>query len=182
MPFDLAVTRSKKYLAVHPLGRVPCLRDGELRLFESGAIIEHLCERHPDRGLGRPAGDPERYEWLQWIHYAETMAVHAAALVQQLHFIDADQRSATLFDLESRRLAKAVGVVDSQLAGRDFLLRTGFSAADVAVGYSVHLAQRFLRAGKWRQVEEYYHRLRARPAFVASLPQGWTQPLTWLNV
>jgi glutathione S-transferase len=180
MPFDLAVTRSTQYLAIHPLGRVPCLTEGEFRLFESGAIVEYLCERYPERGLGRLLGDPERYQWLQWIHYAETVAVHAAALVQQLHFLEAHQRSAALFDLETRRLANAIGVIDGHLSGGDYLLTTGFSAADVAVGYSVHLAQRFLRAGKWRRVEEYYDRLRARPAFIKSLPPGWQQPLTWL--
>ena len=121
------------------------------------------------------------YEWLQWIHYAETTAVHAAALVQQLHFLPIEQRSAALFDLEFRRLNKAIGVIEDHLSDRDFLLRTGFSAADVALGYSVHLAQRFLMAGKWRRVESYYDRLRTRPGFIASLPQGWKQPLSWLN-
>ena len=56
MPFDLKVMRSAEYLAVHPLGRVPCLVDGAFRLFESGAIAEYLCERYPQAGLGRLAG------------------------------------------------------------------------------------------------------------------------------
>ena len=82
MPFDLSVMRSADYLAVHPLGRVPCLVEGDFRLFESGAIAEYLCESYAQKRLGRLGQDPERYEWLQWIHYSETMAVHAASLVQ----------------------------------------------------------------------------------------------------
>jgi glutathione S-transferase len=123
MPFDLKVMRSAEYLSVHPLGRVPCLVDGAFRLFESGAIAEYLCERYPLAGLGRLAGDSERYEWLPWIHYSETMAVHAAALVQQRYFI---------------ALAGFVGV------------------------------------------SRYLERLRARPAFQASLPVGSTGPIAWL--
>ena len=45
--------RDPAYLAVHPLGRVPCLVDGDLVLFETGAITQYLCETWPDCGLGR---------------------------------------------------------------------------------------------------------------------------------
>jgi glutathione S-transferase len=180
MPFDLKVMRSAEYLAVHPLGRVPCLTDGEFRLFESGAIAEYLCERYSQAGLGRLAGDPERYEWLQWLHYSETIAVHAASLVQQRFFIAPADRSAVISKLEGRRLEKAVQVLESHLADREHLLRTGFSAADIGVGYSLHLASRLIDLAKFSRVWHYLERLRARPAFKASLPKGATRPIDWL--
>ena len=180
MPFDLSVMRSADYLAVHPLGRVPCLVDEGFRLFESGAIAEYLCERHPEAGLGRPAGNAERYEWLQWIHYSETMAVHAASLVQQQYFIAAADRSAVVARLEGRRLEKAVQVLEPQLIDRDYLLRSGFSAADIGVGYSLHLADRLVELARFPNVARYLERLRARPAFRASLPQGSTHAISWL--
>jgi len=180
MPFDLSVMRSADYLAVHPLGRVPCLVDEGFRLFESGAIAEYLCERHPEAGLGRPAGNAERYEWLQWIHYSETMAVHAASLVQQQYFIAAADRSAVVAKLEGRRLEKAVQVLEPQLIDRDYLLRSGFSAADIGVGYSLHLADRLVELARFPNVARYLERLRARPAFRASLPQGSTHAISWL--
>src|SRR5580698_6276741 len=180
MPFDLSVLRSADYLGVHPLGRVPCLVDGDFRLFESGAIAEYLCERYSESGLGRLAGNPERYEWLQWIHYGETMAVHAASLVQQRFFIAAADRSAVIAKLEGRRLEKAVQVLEPQLSGREYLLLTGFSAADIGVGYSLHLADRLIELAKFSNVTRYLQRLRARPAFRASLPPGSTHPISWL--
>src|SRR5580692_417194 len=115
MPFDLSVLRSADYLSVHPLGRVPCLADGDFRLFESGAIAEYLCERYSEGGLGRLEGHPERYAWLQWIHYCETMAVHAASLVQQRFFIAAADRSPMIAKLEGRRLEKSVQLLEAQL-------------------------------------------------------------------
>jgi glutathione S-transferase len=180
MPFDLSVMRSADYLAVHPLGRVPCLVEGDFRLFESGAIAEYLCERHPEGGLGRLGQDSERYEWLQWIHYSETMAVHAAALVQQRFFIATPDRSAVIAKLEGRRLEKAVQVLEPQLIDRDYLLRSGFSAADIGVGYSLHLADRLIELAKFPNVTRYLERLRARPAFRASLPPGSTHAISWL--
>ena len=180
MPFDLAVMRSREYLSVHPLGRVPCLLDGEFRLFESGAIAEYLCERFPQPGLGRLLGDPERYEWLQWIHYAETIAVHAASLVQQRYFIATADRSAVVAKLESRRLEKAVQVLESPLSEREYLLRTGFSAADVGIGYSLHLADRLVDLEKTPAVRAYLARLRGRPAFRACIPADSSRPIAWL--
>jgi glutathione S-transferase len=180
MPFDLSVMRSAGYLAVHPLGRVPCLVDGDFSLFESGAIAEYLCERYPESGLGRLAQDPERYEWLQWIHYSETMAVHAASLVQQRFFIAAADRSAVIAKLEGRRLEKAVQVLEPRLADRHYLLRSGFSSADIGVGYSLHLADRLIDLARFPNVTRYLQRLRARPAFLASLPEGSTHPIFWL--
>ena len=48
--FDL---RTPDYLVLHALGRVPLLEDGELRLHESGAICEYLCETYDTRHLWR---------------------------------------------------------------------------------------------------------------------------------
>jgi glutathione S-transferase len=180
MPFDLSILRSTDYLTVHPLGRIPCVVDGDFRLFESGAIAEYLCERHPESGLGRLGQHPERYEWLQWIHYGETMAVHAASLVQQRFFIAAADRSAVIIKLEGRRLEKAVQVLEPRLADRDYLLRSGFSAADIGIGYSLHLADRLIDLTKFPNVARYLEALRARPAFRASLPPGSTHPIAWL--
>jgi glutathione S-transferase len=180
MPFDVRVTRSPGYLAVHPLGRVPCLKDGNFTLFESGAIAEYLCERFPGLGMGRLLGDPERYEWLQWLHYSETIAVHAATLVQQLVFFKETERSPGLIKLESARLKKCLAVLEAHLLDRDMLLATGFSAADIAVGTSIHLALRFTEMTIFPTLGRYYDRLTQRAAFQASLPHGWERPLMWL--
>lgn len=181
MPFDIAVLHSDSYRVVHALGRVPALIDGDLTLTESGAITQYLCERYPDRGLGRAPGHAERYAWLQWIHFSETLAVHAGALVQQLHFIPAPQRSETVLKIESRRLRKAIGTLGGVLGGREYLLAGGFSAADVSVGYSLHLGSRFVRLESMPEVAAYYRRLSARPAFRAALPAGWRGPIGWLT-
>ena len=141
-----------------------------------------MCERFPQTaGLGRLAANAEAAtEWLQWIHYGETVAVHAAALVQQRFFIASADRSAVVAKLESRRLEKAVQVLESALEDRDHLLRSGFSAADIGIGYSLHLADRLVDLAKFPAVSRYLARLRERRAFRASLPAGAAKPISWL--
>ncbi|MGR8949881.1 MAG: glutathione S-transferase family protein [Gammaproteobacteria bacterium] len=163
--FTMAALRTPEYLAISPLGRVPCLQDGDVTVIESGAICQYLCETYDDGKLHRAPGHPERVEWLQWLHYAETVAVHGASLVQQQVFIAEDKRSPVVIKLESRRLEKALEVLDVHLRDRDYLLKSGFSAIDTAVGYSVHLGLDMLTVEGLPNLKAYYDRCKDREAF-----------------
>ena len=163
--FTMAALRTPEYLSISPLGRVPCLVDGEVTLIESGAICQYLCETYDDGTLHRAPGHPERTEWLQWLHYAETVAVHGASLVQQQVFIQQEQRSPVVIKLESKRLEKALEVLDKHLADREYLLKSGFSAVDTAVAYSVHLGFDMHEVHGLQHLEAYYARCRQREAF-----------------
>lgn len=163
--FTMAALRTPEYLAISPLGRVPCLVDGDITLIESGAICQYLCENYDDGTLHRPVGHAERNEWLQWLHYAETIAVHGASLVQQKVFIAPEKRSEVVTKLESRRLEKALEVLDRHLANREYLLESGFSAVDTAVGYSVHLGYDMHDVKDLKHLEAYYQRCSSRAAF-----------------
>ena len=163
--FTMAALRTPEYLAISPLGRVPCLVDGDITLIESGAICQYLCENYDDGTFHRPVGHAERTEWLQWLHYAETIAVHGASLVQQKVFIQPEQRSEVVTKLESRRLEKALEVLDNHLGDRDYLLKSGFSAVDTAVCYSVHLGYDMHDVRGLNNLEAYYQRCKERPAF-----------------
>jgi len=178
LEFDLKIhefgpaLREPDYLAVHPLGRVPALVDGDTVLFETGAITEYLCEAYAGKTpLYRPPGDQERAEWLQWLHYAETVGVHGATLTQQHIVIREDKdRSPLIMKLERRRLEKALEILDEHLANRDYLLTSGFSAVDTNVGYSVHISRFFTPLEAYGNLSAYYSRLAARPAFQKALP------------
>jgi len=181
MPFDLTFLRAPEYLSVHPLGRIPALRDGDLTIFESGAICQYLCETYDQKGLHRPVGHPERPHWLQWIHFAETMIVHAASLVQQWVFISEAERSPAVIKLESRRIGKCLDLLEREFRTRDYLLPSGFSAADTSVGFSVYFVTAFVSLDAHPAVEAYRQRMMARPAFQRSVPEGQTEPLAWLK-
>lgn len=169
-PFDKAL-RSKDFLALNPVGRVPALElDNEI-IWESGAITQVLCERYARVGLGRDAAHAERAEWLIWLHFAETISQHSAALTQQ-HIVlyDADTRSPIVTRLEAKRLEKCYAAVENRLTGRAYLLDTGFSAADISVGQAVYIARHFARLDDFPNATDWYARIAARPAFQASLP------------
>ena len=176
--FDRSL-RSPEYLSISPAGRVPSIEmDGET-WFESGAIIEILCERFPERGLGRLIGDLDRPDWLVWLHFAETVTQHAAALTQQhVAIYDDAMRSPTVMKLEAARLGKCYAAIEARLStpveNRDYLLTSGFSAADIAVGQAVWLGRHFAKLDDFPETGKWMERLTESPAFEASLPEPGT--------
>ena len=173
-PFD-ATLRAPQYLTLSPAGRVPALEiDGEA-MIETGAMTEYLCERFPEPGLGRLPGDLDRMDWLQWVHFAETISQHTAALTQQHIMLREDwMRSPTMMKIEAMRLARCFEAVEGRLStpveNRDYLLTSGFSAADVSVGHAVYMGRHFVALDRFPELAKWFDRITERPAFQRSLP------------
>lgn len=172
--------RSSEYLRVSLSGRIPALEiDGD-RMIESGAITEYLCEVYPKPGLGRLPGDRERRDWLIWVHFAETISQHAAALTQQhVALYDPAMRSPIVTKLEAARIGKCFGALEAALSdGREYLLTGGFSAADISVGQAVYMARYFTRLDGFDRLAQWYARITARPGFKEALPERGTELYT----
>ncbi|SPH17320.1 Glutathione S-transferase GST-6.0 [Defluviimonas aquaemixtae] len=161
--------RRPDYLELSPAGRVPALEiDGKV-LFESGAITEYLCETRAEHGLGRSPGHAERSTYLEWLHYAETMAHLIANLNLQWVFLrDPSMRSPTLLRIEAKRLANTLKPLEKVLAEQDYLLPSGFSGADTMLGYNFLAAPYFVRFDKFPNLCRYVDRIAARPAYLAA--------------
>jgi glutathione S-transferase len=61
--------KSKEYLKINPMGRIPTLVDRDLVLSEAAAIVLHLVDAHPDAGLAPKVGTPERAKFYQWLTF-----------------------------------------------------------------------------------------------------------------
>mgnify|MGYP005722595693 FL=1 len=123
MAFNPKDLKSDEHRARHPLGRVPVLDDGDVRIYESGAIVEYVIERHKNGGLKPEVSDPLYPEYLQWFHYCEGMVMPPVnTIVVQTLLLPPDRRDETVLGQAQRLLAKALEPVDESLAGRDFLI------------------------------------------------------------
>ncbi|MGJ8618092.1 MAG: glutathione S-transferase family protein [Sulfitobacter sp.] len=169
--------REPEYLSLSPAGRLPALEiDGE-RMFETGAITQYLCERFsPDR-LGRSVTSPNRMAWLVWVHFAETISQHTAALTQQHIALREDHmRSPIVMKLEAARIGKCYDALEARLStpieNRDYMLTSGFSAADISVGQAVYMARHFVSLDAHPSVAEWYERITERASFIKSLPEN----------
>jgi glutathione S-transferase len=150
-----------------PLGKFPVLADGEVTIFESGAIAEYVIERHAGGRLAPPPGTAERGPYLQWLHFAEATAFPPLGTIvwHSLYKQDAAAVPGVIDDAR-RRAASTLAVVERALAGRDFLLGKAFSAADVMMGFTLVAAKTLgVLGASSPNLTAYLDRLVARPAF-----------------
>lgn len=170
-PFDKTL-RSEEFLRLNPAGRVPALEIDGQAIWESGAITEVLCDRFSPNEMGRAPGHAERADWLIWLHFAETISQHTAALTQQhIALYDDTMRSPIVMKLEAKRLEKTYAAVDGRLrVSGDHLLESGFSAADIGVAQAVYMGRHFARIEPFEALAAWYDRVTSREAFQKSLP------------
>jgi len=110
-----------------------------------------------------------------WLHFAETLSQHTAALTQQhIMLYDDAMRSPTVMKLEAARAGKCYDAIEARLSSpnrpRDYLLATGFSVADIAVGQAIYMASHFVRLEGWPALAAWYARITERPGYIAALP------------
>ena len=150
---------------ISPAVRIPAISYDGLEMSESGAIVEYLCEMHAP-GLTRLPGDPERAPFLQWVHFAETQASLIENLNLQLVFLRPPAKpSPVVVKLTVARLRQTLRGVETRLADRDWLLPSGFSAADVMMGFNLFAAPYYVPMAEFPRLNAYRERMEARPAY-----------------
>ena len=166
MDFHPKDLKSEAHRARHPLGRVPVLDDGDISIFESGAIVEYILERHKNGGLKPAVASPWFPEYLQWFHYCEGMVMPPVnTIVVQTMLLPADRRDEKALGQAQRLLTKALAAVNEALAGRDYLIGD-FSGADIMLGHACFMSQRLgCVTDEMVHLMAYIARIAARPAF-----------------
>jgi glutathione S-transferase len=158
--------KKPEYLKINPNGTVPALVDGDLALFESGAICQYLADKFPEKKLAPAVGTPARALYYQWIHYAMS-GIEPPAITIFMHTMmkpEAERVPALVTEARGQ-LAAAVKVVDAALAGREHICGGGFTAADVMLGSTLNWCQMMgIVSGEVPNVQAYLGRLAARPA------------------
>jgi GSH-dependent disulfide-bond oxidoreductase len=165
---------SPEFLSLNPNNKIPALIDPNgpggrpLPLFESGAILLYLAEK---TGQLLPADPAGRWHALQWLMF---QMGGIGPMFGQLGFFHKfagkefeDKRPRDRYVAESRRL---LGVLDAQLEGREWILGSTYSVADIAVFPWVNNLVGFYGAGElvgyadFRNVERVLQAFKARPA------------------
>ncbi|MGH0035744.1 MAG: glutathione S-transferase family protein [Myxococcota bacterium] len=154
-----------------PTGKLPTLVDGDLVMCESGAILEYVLERYAAGRLAPAVGSAERGPFLQWIHYAESTAFPPLGILVWLTIYreDAADHPAVIQDARGRA-SMGFDFLEEQLGDREYLLASGFSGADIMMGFTL-IAARLLGVldDRYPALGRYATRLSERPAFQRAL-------------
>lgn len=147
------------YLQVNPKGQVPVLGlDGGGVLTEGPAIVQYIADKAPNSKLAPANGTNERYQLQEWLNHL-TSEVHKS--FSPLFNPTMPEEAKAIF---RDKLGKTFSHLDSQLAGKDYLMGSQFTVAD---GYLFTM----LRWGiglkfeidKHPNLKAYFDRVGARP-------------------
>lgn len=168
--FSAEYRATPEWRALNPVGKVPVMIDGDITMFESGAMVQYVLARYADGQL-QPATDSTAYaQYLQWLWFGEaTMARPLGEIVNHgREFPDARRIEAVVAEM-TRRAVDCIRAVAEQTAERDYLLGEQFTAADIMVGYSLNLAYMLIPDHVPADIAPYWERLSARPACKTAL-------------
>ena len=164
-----ADSKAAGYLAVNPNGRIPALIDGEVQLFESMAINLYLAKRYGGALYPTDAGDEARcWQWSVW-GISEIEPWQMQIVIDRL-FTPADKRNPKTVERAQRALQRPLKVLDAALAGRDWLVGTQFSVADLNLAGVMHLLKEIgFGYAEHLNVQRWADACYARPALARAL-------------
>lgn len=170
--------------AVHPLGKSPVVDDGEIRVAETGAIVDYLLEAHGAGRLKPPAGTEAARRFTYWLHYAEGSAMpplllklvfgqlpgRAPGLVRPLVKSVADKAQSGFVDPQ---LKTHVDYWEAELGRSEWFAGDAFTAADIMMSFPVEAgASRAFDPADRPRLKAFLERIHARPAYRRALERG----------
>ena len=157
VPYDQM--KSERYLAIHPLGKVPAIRHNGHVVTECAAICAYLADVFPEAGLG-PRED-EKADYFRWFFYAAGPWEQAGT--NHAMGWDPPEEKQRMFGYGS--YDKAIAAVDELLSLRDYVCGDRFTAADVYLGSQIMFPMQFGMLAERDSFLRYRDRLTARDAY-----------------
>jgi glutathione S-transferase len=152
--------RKAEHISYQPFGQVPWLKDGDISIFESGAILLHLGERSTALMAAAPR---ERNEVVEWI-FAALNSVEMASLPWALFKFSGESGASPERKQFDDFLKLRLDRMEPVLAKREWLAGN-FSVADILMSDVLRLVNRFDGLAKHPACRNYVERATARPAF-----------------
>ena len=162
--FSADYRRSTEWRAIHPVGKVPVMDDGSLRMHESCAMIQYILERYGKGRLRPSASDPAHAHFLQWLWFSEAtfqrplgeITNHRREFNPELPNVVAEMKG---------RASACVAALDQALAGRPYLLGEEMTAADLSNAYVLRGYQRSVSETLPVNVRAFWDRMTALPSY-----------------
>lgn len=154
--------RGPDHFAAQPFGQVPWLTDGDLTIFESGAILLHLGEKSPALMPTDPRGRAEVVEWVVAALNSVDLPSQPWALFRFMGYPGESPEAKFVEHFLKARLER----MEAVLAGREWLVAGRFTVADLLMADVLRQVDRFDGLANYPRCHAYVARATARPAFL----------------
>jgi glutathione S-transferase len=154
--------RGPEHFAAQPFGQVPWLTDGDLTIFESGAILLHLAETSSALMPMDPRGRAEVMSWVIAALNSVDLPCQPWALFRFMGFPGESPEAKFVEEFLKARLDR----MEAVLTGREWLVCDRFSVADLLMADVLRQVDRFDGLANHPNCRAFVARATARPAFV----------------
>ena len=156
--------------AVHPLGKSPVLEDNGKIIYESGAIVEYLCEQHGGRHFIPTRGSDDHIRYLEWMHFAEGSAM--TPILLNLYVGRLGEAGAPLQPRIHEQLESHYRYMEDQLRPSGWFVGDTLTGADFMLSFPAEAAVIGGRAADKPKLAAFVKAIHARPQWQAALAKG----------
>ena len=165
--FFNGATRSPEFRKLNEMGEVPVLVDGDEVLTQSGNILYHLVGKTGQLGGTTPAEQKEVWRWVLWDNHK--LSGQAGTCRFLMNFLPPEKRPEGVIPFLQGRLKAAYKVLDQHLDGRDWIVGSGPTVADLSCcGYLYYPEPFGFDRADWPHIDAWLDRIAALP--------GWKHP------
>ena len=154
----------------HPLGKSPLIEDDGLRIAESGAIIQYLCERHGGKSW-LPAPETEDHvRHLEWMQFGESSFFVPVML--KLYTSRLGETAAPLAPRIDEQLAAHIQFAEAEIGDNLHFVGSDWTAADVMMSFPAEIAVMQGYADRAPKLARFVEAVHARPAWQRARERG----------
>jgi glutathione S-transferase len=170
LPFPPRVF-AKEYLAINPLGTIPTLFDGEMRMTESSAICHYLATTHGPSPLAVDISESDYGPWLNWLYFSDATLTFPQTIYLRYSYLEPPERRLPQAAADYKKwFLGRLRIVEAALADRQFLVAGRFTCADITIGFALMLAEIIgLAVDFGPNAASYWARLKERTGFQRAL-------------
>jgi glutathione S-transferase len=170
LPYKVRIVgqeRPLEYLKEQPFDQVPCFNDGQVRIFETGAIVQYIGEQSEALLPRDPQG---RYRAIQWTYAALNSVEPAIVNLLSLDFFYADEEWAKLRRPGAEDFARLkLKRVSEWLGDKPWLEGDRFTIGDLLMVTELRFLRHTGLVAGFPNLTDYQKRGEARPAFQRAL-------------
>lgn len=161
---DAGEMNSPDYRKLNPMGRVPTIVDGDIVLNESAAICMYLADKYAYGGLAPKREDTKlRAEYTKWMFFS-VGSLECVIARMFTHTNNPEETKVTHEYVKNQCEIMSLALTPA-LSRHDYILPSGFSAADIMLGAIIPGAHDYLVKNN-PAIEAYMNRLMSRKAAI----------------
>ncbi|MGI9475617.1 MAG: glutathione S-transferase family protein [Hyphomicrobiaceae bacterium] len=162
--FSAVYRASPAWRAMNPVGKVPVMTDGDMKMFESCAMMQYVLDRYGDGRLQPARADAAYPHYLQWCWFAESTFARPLGEIVNHRREFKPERDDVVAEMK-HRATLCVDALDGALSDRPYLLGDEMSAADLSNCYVMRGYRRMVTDELPPNVQSFFDRMTARTSY-----------------